>query len=157
MKFFYKKKLIKLRLKKNFLKNFKKPNYFNKLFFNLVGFLFKEGFSKKYKKFLHKTIYNFYFNLLNINKNNFFKQTSFNKVFNLITNLIKPPFVIKVTSVPKKLKKKIGIKYFLKIQYKNDSIRIKSAYKHIKNSTNSYFEPKFKERLFRVLLNTYCE
>ena len=40
-------------------------------------------------------------------------------VFDLITNLIKPPFVVKSVLIPKKLRKKTKQKYLVKIVYKN--------------------------------------
>ena len=52
------------------------------------------------------------------------KRLSCLYMFDIITNLIKPPFVVKSVSIPKKLRKKTKQKYFAKFQFRKKFRRI---------------------------------
>jgi len=78
-------------------------------------------------------------------------------IFNMTIEIIKPPFVIKTTLIPKKLRKKTKQKYLVKIVYKNDSKRLSSAYKQLYYLSNRFPENKFPVRLYKSVVHTFFE
>ena len=82
------------------------------------------------------------------------KKLNYIYIFNIVTNLIKPPFVIKSMLIPKKLRKKTKQKYLIKIVYKNENKRLKSSYKHY---SNKFIDSKFKTRLYKSLLFSFLD
>lgn len=78
-------------------------------------------------------------------------------LFNLVINMIKPPFVIKSITVPKKLKKKTKKKYLIKIIYKNENKRIKSSYKQLYYYSNKFTDSKISVRLYKSILFSFLE
>ena len=84
---------------------------------------------------------------------NFFeKKINYQYLFNDLVDLLKPPFIIKSLLISKKLKKKLKIKYIVKIVYKKDDRRLKSSLKQIYYNNNSYQDVKFTIRLYKTLL-----
>lgn len=143
-----------------FLKNDKFSNFFFKdgslikgrlllgnLFKNLNNFLFfnKTSILDNYQQI--KSILN------NITEK---KQNSL-VVFDLITNLIKPPFVVKSVLIPKKLRKKTKQKYLVKIVYKNESKRLKSSYKQLYYYSNKFTDGSFKIRLYKSITMSFLD
>lgn len=78
-------------------------------------------------------------------------------VFNVVADLIKPPFVVKSTLIPKKLRKKTKKKYLIKIVYKNDSKRLKSSYKQLYYYSNKFTDSSFKIRLYKSLMFSFLD
>lgn len=78
-------------------------------------------------------------------------------VFDLITNLIKPPFVVKSVLIPKKLRKKTKQKYLVKIVYKNESKRLKSSYKQLYYYSNKFTDGSFKIRLYKSITMSFLD
>lgn len=74
-----------------------------------------------------------------------------------VINLIKPPFVIQTTTVPKKLKRKIKLKYLVKIVYKNETLRNSIAIKQLINSCTTFADVKLKYRLYKSILTTFLQ
>ena len=87
----------------------------------------------------------------------FEKNLNFVKIFNMTTNLIKPPFVVKSLLVPKKIKKKMKQKYLVKIVYTNETKRINNSYKQIKYYSNKFANNRFNVRLYKAILMTFLE
>lgn len=78
-------------------------------------------------------------------------------IFNITTNLIKPPFVIKSVAVPKKLRKKTKQKYVIKIVYKNENKRLKSSFKQLYYYSNQFSDNKFNVRLYKSLVFSFLD
>jgi len=118
----------------------------------LSSFFFKNGLLMRYSCMLSQLVFIFYCD-------SYIKQTvngfNFTKGFinNVLTavSLIKPPFVTKTVSVPKKLKRKIGLRYLIKIVYKNESLRFSVALKQIINSCNTVVDNSIKMRLYKSI------
>jgi len=85
------------------------------------------------------------------------KKLSCIYIFDIITNLVKPPFVIKSVSIPKKLRKKTKQKYLIKIVYKNENKRLKSSYKQLYHYNNKFNDNGFKLRLYKSILFTFLD
>lgn len=78
-------------------------------------------------------------------------------LFNIILNLIKPPFVVKSTLIPKKLRKKTKQKYLIKIVYKNDNKRLNSSYKQLYYYSNKFTDSSYKIRLYKSLMFSFLD
>lgn len=90
--------------------------------------------------------------------NNIFdKKYNFLYVFGLVTNLVRPPFVVKSVLVPKKLRKKTKKKYLIKIVYKNENKRLKSAYKQLYYYSNKFEDSKFNVRLYKAFMFSFLD
>jgi hypothetical protein len=87
----------------------------------------------------------------------FDKKLNYTYIFDLVINLIKPPFIIKSILIPKKLRKKTKQKYLIKIIYKNNSKRLKSAYKQLYYYSNKFSDGKFQIRLYKSLLFSFLD
>ena len=85
------------------------------------------------------------------------KNQNYYHIFNTTVNLIKPPFLIKSVSVPKKIKKKIKQKYILKVIYKNDTKRIKNTFKQLHYHSNNFISNTIGVRLYKSILFTFLE
>jgi len=85
------------------------------------------------------------------------KKLSYIFIFDVITNLIKPPFVVKSLAIPKKLKKKTKQKYLIKIVYKNENKRLKSSYKQLYYYSNKFPDGSFKIRLYKSLVYSFLD
>ena len=85
------------------------------------------------------------------------KKLSYLYAFDIVTNLIKPPFVIKSMLIPKKLRKKTKQKYLIKIVYKNENKRLKSSYKQLHYYSNKFTDSKFKIRLYKSLTLSFLD
>ena len=154
---------------KNKLYVVSKPN--NNPLVQFSKFLFKDGFFTKGKYTLTGVLKNVNFFLYNnanyITTNHpsvkwivddfLDKRLSCVYMFDIITNLIKPPFVVKSVSIPKKLRKKTKQKYLIKIVYKNESKRLKSSYKQLYYYNNKFSDNGFKLRLYKSLLFTFLD
>lgn len=146
--------------KKNTIK--KQQNTLN--IFN--GFLCKNGFFCKYQNiltkifininfFIYKNIKYLYANYTNISwllDNISEKLLNYQKLFDTLVNLLKPPFIIKSLLVSKKLKKKLKIKYTVKIVYKKEDKRLKNSLKQIYYNNNNYNDNRFNVRLYKSML-----
>jgi len=84
-------------------------------------------------------------------------RLNYSHIFSIVTNLIKPPFVIKSVLIPKKLRKKIKQKYLVKIVYKNDTKRLKSSYKQLYYYSNKFTDSKFQVRLYKSLMFSFLD
>ena len=137
--------------------------------FNL--FLIKDGFLIKNKLILSNIfknlnyflyynqhyIYNNYPEQKWIVEDMISKKLNYIYIFNIVTNLIKPPFVIKSMLIPKKLRKKTKQKYLIKIVYKNENKRLKNSYKQLTHYSNKFIDSKFKTRLYKSLLFSFLD
>ena len=85
------------------------------------------------------------------------KKLNYVYVFEIVTNLIKPPFVIKSMLIPKKLRKKTKQKYLIKIVYKNENKRLKSSYKQLTHYSNKFLDSKFKTRIYKSLVFSFLD
>ncbi len=85
------------------------------------------------------------------------KKLNYLYVFNLVSNLIKPPFVIKSMLIPKKLRKKTKQKYLIKIVYKNENKRLKNSYKQLNYYSNKFTDSKYTVRLYKSLTYSFLE
>lgn len=135
------------------------------------NFFFKNGClhkSRNQLSFIFKNLnYFFYFN--NLSTNNQFnnikwlldifidKNLNSFSVFNFLIDLIKPPFVIKSISIPKKLRKKLKRKFLISIVYKNESKRTKSSLKQLYYYSNQFTDSNFKVRLYKSILTSFCD
>jgi hypothetical protein len=72
-------------------------------------------------------------------------------------NLIKPPFVVKSVTLPKKLKKKTKRKYLIKIVYKNENKRLKSAYKQLYYYSNKFNDSNINVRLYKAFMFSFLD
>jgi hypothetical protein len=165
-KVIYTIKKIKLSKQVDFYTSYK-----DKGIFDFSKFFLKNGSLLKSRILLSNVLSNFnnfiYFNnfyILNKHPNSSWivnnileKKHNFSQVFGLITNLVKPPFVVKSILVPKKLRKKTKKKYLIKIVYKNESKRIKSAYKQLYYYSNKFNDSKFNVRLYKSLMFSFLD
>ncbi len=85
------------------------------------------------------------------------KKTNFSYVFNITSNLIKPPFVVKSVLIPKKLRKKTKQKYLVKIVYKNENKRLKNSYKQLYYYSNKFNDSSFDARLYKSILFSFLD
>ncbi len=86
-----------------------------------------------------------------------YKKLNYLYVFSIVSNLIKPPFVIKSMLVPKKLRKKTKQKYLIKIVYKNENKRLKSSYKQLNYYSNKFTDGKYSVRLYKSLTYSFLD
>jgi hypothetical protein len=135
------------------------------------GMIMKNGSSIKYKNilsliflkinfFIYNNINYLYSNYSSINwvfENIFEKKLNYQLVFGNLVNLLKPPFVVKSLLISKKLKKKLKIKYTVKIVYKKDDKRVKNALKQLYYNSNDFNENKFSIRLYKSLLFSFLD
>lgn len=176
MKFFFKICCKHKRIPKTVLK---RPNLFLKTKGNFTinnvdafsRFFFKKGYLIKYKNVFSTVLKNL--NFFFYQKNDFFLKTypniswilnnfleknlNYTHIFNMTTNLIKPPFIIKSILVPKKLKKKTKQKYLVKIVYRDENKRIKNSFKQIQYFSKKFDNNRFDVRLYKSLLFTFLE
>jgi hypothetical protein len=85
------------------------------------------------------------------------KKLNYLYVFTIVSNLIKPPFVIKSMLIPKKLRKKTKQKYLIKIVYKNENKRLKNSYKQLNYYSNKFVDGKFSTRLYKSLTYSFLD
>ena len=85
------------------------------------------------------------------------KKLNFNYLFNIIIDLIKPPFLVKSITIPKKLRKKTKTKYLVKIVYKNENKRLKNSYKQLYYYSNRFSDGKFNVRLYKSLMFSFLD
>lgn len=85
------------------------------------------------------------------------KKLNYLYIFDIVTNLIKPPFVIKSILIPKKLRKKTKQKFLIKIVYKNENKRLNSSYKQLYYYSNKFSDSQFKVRLYKSLTFSFLE
>ena len=78
-------------------------------------------------------------------------------MFNFLIDLIKPPFVVKSISIPKKLRKKLKRKFLVSIVYKNENKRAKSSLKQLYYYSNQFSDSNFKIRLYKSILISFCD
>jgi hypothetical protein len=78
-------------------------------------------------------------------------------MFEIMTNLIKPPFVVKSILIPKKLRKKTKQKYLIKIVYKNEAKRLKNSYKQLHYYSNKFVDSKFQIRLYKSIMFSFLD
>jgi len=134
-------------------------------------FITKEGFFTKNRILLSQVYKNINFFLYN---NSYFlnntypnlkwvlddivdKKLSYVYIFNIVANLIKPPFIVKSVTIPKKLRKRTKQKYLIKIVYKNESKRLKSSYKQLYYYSNKFTDSKFNVRLYKSLVFSFLD
>lgn len=153
--FLYKNYLTSYKFyKNNFAKSFLKTGNLikNKVqFANLIQnfnyfFLFRSKFIKKNYPNLNWVIQDF-----------LEKKLNFNYIFNIIINLIKPPFLVKSITIPKKLRKKTKTKYLVKIVYKNENKRLKNSYKQLYYYSNKFSDGQFNVRLYKSLMFSFLD
>lgn len=148
-----------------------KYQYQNTPTYTFNKFLIKNGFFTK-NRFLLSNVFKNINYFLNNNKNficiNYQpikwilddileKKLSYIYIFNIITDLIKPPFVVKSLAIPKKLRKKTKQKYLIKIVYKSDNKRLKSSYKQLYYYSNKFHDGSFKIRLYKSLIYSFLD
>jgi len=85
------------------------------------------------------------------------KKLNYLYVFNIVSTLIKPPFVIKSMLIQKKLRKKTKQKYLIKIVYKNENKRLKNSYKQLNYYSNKFTDGKFSTRLYKSLTYSFLD
>jgi hypothetical protein len=78
-------------------------------------------------------------------------------IFESTLSLIKPPFVVKSILVPKKLRKKSKKKYLVKIVYKSNNKRVKSALRQLCHYSNKFNDGNFNVRLYKSILFSFLE
>jgi hypothetical protein len=78
-------------------------------------------------------------------------------IFENTLSLIKPPFVVKSILVPKKLRKKSKKKYLVKIVYKNNNKRVKSALRQLCHYSNKFNDGNFNVRLYKSVLFSFLD
>ena len=136
-----------------------------------INFITKNGFLLKYRNLLSLVFKNLDFfltsrgdfllenypKLTHIINNIIYKNINFIQIFNKVIDLIKPPFIIKTVTVPKKIKKKIKQGFLLKVVYKNENKRIRSSYKQLQNYSNLFNNNKISIRLYKAVLFTFLE
>ena len=174
MKFFCKKN-IKNTLKKNPKKisyptilwtntNTFNTNIFTRFLVNR-GLLLKEknNLSTIFKNFNHflynesQYIYENYPFAKGALENLFQKNFNCIYIFDIVVDLVKPPFIVKSVSVPKKLRKRTKQKYLIKIVYKNDKKRLKGAYKQLYYYSKTFTDINFKTRLYKSLMFSFLD
>jgi len=85
------------------------------------------------------------------------KKFNYVHLFNVVTDLIKPPFVVKSVVIPKKLRKKTKQKYLIKIVYKSESKRLRNSYKQLCYYSNKFSDNKFGIRLYKALIFSFLD
>jgi hypothetical protein len=143
----------------------------NQQILKFKNFLFKDGFLTKNiivfgkiiqkinsfiflnKKFLYENYNNIHWYFDNI----FYKNLNFLSILQNVINLINPPFIIKSTTIPKKLKKQIKTKYFIKIVYNKENKRLNSSFKQLYYYSNKFTDTKYKIRLYKSLIFTFLD
>jgi len=134
-------------------------------FFSKDGLLVRErnlfcGIVRNLNYFFYQNcsfIYENYPNIKWILEDMVVNRLNYSHIFSIVTNLIKPPFVIKSVLIPKKLRKKIKQKYLVKIVYKNDTKRLKSSYKQLYYYSNKFTDSKFQVRLYKSLMFSFLD
>ena len=138
---------------------------------NFVNFFSKNGFLLKYQNVVCRIFQNlsFFFltrssfifenypNLTFFINNMIEKKINYTHIFKKTVDLIKPPFVIKSITVPKKIKKKIKQKFLLKVVYRNEDKRIKNSFKQIQHYANTFNNNSVSIRLYKSILLTFLE
>ena len=174
MKFFLKKQIKYVNTVKKKNTNLFKGNgteEFCNILKNLNGFILKGGcFSKKGVLLTHvfKNIDYFIYNNLPFLKTNYadlrwflenFVEKKLNSlyIFENVVSLIKPPFIIKAVSLPKKLKKKTKQKFLIKIVYKNENKRVKSSHKQLYHYSGKFLDRKFDVRLYKAIMFSFLD
>ena len=175
MKFFF-LKLFKVKART------RNTNHFNKKIKHLIQsntnnfdlfsrFLIKDGFFIKNKLVLsdvYKNINYFLYNNSKFIKTNYpsliwmlddiiDKKLNYVYLFDVVSNLIKPPFIVKSISIPKKLRKRTKQKYLIKIVYKNENKRLKNSYKQLYYYSNKFPDSKFRIRLYKSLIFSFLD
>lgn len=134
-------------------------------------FLIKDGFLLKNRLVLsnvYKNINYFLYNNLKFIKINYpslswilddiiDKKLNYVYLFDVVSNLIKPPFIVKSVVIPKKLRKKTKQKYLIKIVYKNENKRLKNSYKQLYYYSNKFTDSKFNVRLYKSLVFSFLD
>lgn len=129
------------------------------------GHLLKSKYilSKVFKQFNYFFYYNLSFIFSNYPSQKWIiedmidKKLNYLYVFNIVSNLIKPPFVIKSMLIPKKLRKKTKQKFLIKIVYKNENKRLKNSYKQLSYYSNKFPDGKFSIRLYKSLTFSFLD
>jgi hypothetical protein len=85
------------------------------------------------------------------------KKLNYVYLFDIVSNLIKPPFIVKSVVIPKKLRKKTKQKYLIKIVYKNENKRLKNSYKQLYYYSNKFTDSKFNVRLYKSLVFSFLD
>lgn len=80
------------------------------------------------------------------------KKLSAVNIFRTIIDLIKPPFIVKSTRVPKKLRKKTKNLFTTKLAYVSNDKRIKNSYKQLLYYNHHFTGRKFKARLYKAIM-----
>lgn len=138
---------------------------------NFSNFLIKNGQKTKIKntlgiigKNINLFIYNNidyintqYPNVKTIFEDFIFKKYNTTKLYDMLFFLIKPPFLIKAVSIPKKLKKKTKQKFLLKIVYRNESYRVKNCFKQIHYYSNKFENCSYQTRLYKSIMFSLFE
>ena len=172
MKFFYKSQEKTLRNRVNNTRKIHKLCEFGTE--NVPGFIkfiCKDGLlTKGRSSFLHlnKNLDWFFYQNCNFISDNYpnikwivddltTNNLNYLSIFNITTNLIKPPFVIKSVAIPKKLRKKTKQKYVIKIVYKNENKRLKSSFKQLYYYSNQFPDNRFDVRLYKSLLFSFLD
>lgn len=174
MKFFFKKPLLKTKLplfKHIWKKGILQVDSAQSSLLDFTKHVFRNGSLTKYKLHLANVLQMFHYFLYNdfsgflkdyphmsgIMENFFFKNLNFLEIFQLTIDLIKPPFVIKSICIPKKLRKKTGIKYLLKIVYRPEGKRLNNAFKQLYTYSNSLRDSTLEIRIYKAILYTFFE
>lgn len=158
-------KLFIIDVQLKFLKKTNNKFLFSKKFFytysNIVSFFFKDGLLLKYLSVMSSiiSIYNFEKHSL---KDEVFigKKKSKKNLFMIINDVIKliqPPFIFQTVTVPKKLKRKIKLKYLIKIVYKNESLRRSVAIKQLFNNCNNFSDTTLNIRFYKSIMHTLIQ
>lgn len=172
MKFFF--KLVNVNLQKKSLKKQNKNTTLFKNFFEIqdfLKFLIKNGESIKKKNEMSIIIENFNYFLCSKSKyisefypdinpiiqNIIQKKLSYISVFSMTISLIKPPFIIKAIKIPKRLRRKTKKRFLTKIVYKNDTKKLKSAYKQLHYYSSKFSDSKFKVRCYKALMFSFLD
>ncbi len=87
----------------------------------------------------------------------FLKQKNYLYIFDLIMYLVKPPFIVRSFTIPKKFKKKFKQKFLIKIVYQNELKRGVSAFKQLHYYSNKFNDSMFKIRLYKALSLSFLE
>jgi hypothetical protein len=85
------------------------------------------------------------------------KKSSSLFIFGNTLDLVKPPFVVKSVLVPKKLRKKSKKKYLIKIVYKDNNKRVRSALKQLFHYSNKFNDGSFGIRLYKSVLFSFLD
>ena len=147
------------KIQKHFIKPSKYRSLLNHQYYNIISALCKNGLYTQYSIILSKIVLVFNFNgglkISTTTNDGLGTFVNFIFILNTIIDLIKPPFVVQTAIVPKKLKRKIGLKYLIKIVYKNEISRKAVAIKQIINNSNSFTDVRIQTRLYKSIISTY--